>query len=378
MANPRAGAIAAIFVGAAVLFSGCLSGPTPVPKVQVTLLTDHDLVATPGWTVGFAFEVFESVGDNVTVLLSATAGDWQTRLLNSSFTFAKANGRHTTFLLVDIPADAGNGTVPVKISAALGGDSAQATGTIRVSRPTANLVKNDSVVGMDYIGFLEDNRVFDTSIFVVANSSGLDKWPDFANSSALRHDADYHTFTFTEGKQQVIKGWETGIAGMSLGGAKALIIPAEEAYARFVNQTLNLTQPVPIYNDTTIAAFTPVFGSAPQEDNQYVDPTYGWTIRVVSVDNATGRCVYENLPMENATYTPYGVNATVTNISSVLGTLEIHYTVALHQSARYIQDTGEVIELNATSFTVRWQTEHRQTLAPYALYFLVYVRTVTG
>ncbi len=378
MKSRRAGPIAAILMGAAILVSGCLAGPTPVPKLQLTILTDHDLVASPGWTVGFAFEVFESVGDNVTVLLTASAGDWQTRLLNSSFAFAKADGRHTTFLLVDIPADAGNGTLPVTISAALGGDSAVATGSIRVTRPAANLVKNDSIVGMDYIGFLEDNRVFDTSIFVVANSSGLEKWPDFANSSALRHEADYHTFSFTEGKQQVIKGWETGIAGMALGQAKALIIPAEEAYARFVNQTLNLTATIPIYNDTTIAAFTPVYGSAPQEDNQYVEPTFGWTIRVVSVDNATGRCVYENLPMQNTTYTPYGLNATVTNISSVTGTLELDYSVALHQSAHQLLDTGDVIALNSTSFTIRWQTEHRQTLAPYALYFLVFVRSVAG
>ncbi len=379
MERHRASGLLAAALALAVLSSGCLSGPAATPRVLLTFLSDPEVQASPGWTVGWAFETFESVADNATVTLTAQAPvGWSTRLLRDNFTFDKAHERHSTFLLVDVPSDAQNGTFAVNVAAALGADRAEITGSVRVARPDSNIVKNQSKVRMDYVGFLEDNRVFDTSIYALANSSGVEKWPDFKNSSAQRTIADYNPLEFTQGSHQVIKGWELGIEGMALGQGRALIIPSEDAYGRYMNQSINLTEPISIYNETTVAAFQPVFGTAPVEEAQFLHPLYGWAVRVVSVDNATGVCVYENLVSVNASYAPYGITASVGNISSALGTFELRYAPVLHESGTLLQDTGEVVSLNATAFAVRWQTEHRQTLAPYALYFLVFVRSVTA
>ncbi len=366
MNNPRAAGILAATLAFAVALSGCLSGTPPTPKLAVNILSDIDLTASPGWTVGWAVEVFQSVGANTTVAVTPEAPDgWSARFLKSD-------------MLVDIPASAANNTYHLKVHAAVGGEKAEAAVSVKVSKPSLNLIKNASVVQMDYVGFLGTNQVFDTSMWGVTNSSGLEKWPSYKNSSAQRTQVDYHPLTFTESSHQVIKGWESGIFGMALGQGKALIISPEDAYGHFVNQSINLTQSVSIYNQTTIAAFQPIYGGPPTEDAQFVDPNFGWTVRVVSVDNASGSCVLENMIDINHTYTPYGVNATLANLSSASGTFEVHYTPQLNAPAKNGPDTGQVVEVNATAFTVRLQTEHSQELAPYSLYFLVFVRSVAN
>ncbi|HKZ59214.1 MAG TPA: FKBP-type peptidyl-prolyl cis-trans isomerase [Candidatus Thermoplasmatota archaeon] len=380
MSYSRATAASSVVLALSILLSGCLAGPAPVPKVSVSLLTDAEVVAQPGWTVGWALEAFESIGDNQTVALSTDApGSWNARFLNASLNISKANGRHTTFLLADVPSDLANGTYPFKVFASLGADRAEAAASLRVVRPLLNLVKNGTVVKIDYVGFLADNRVFDTSVWSVANSSGLEKWPDFVNSSAVRTQADYNPLQVTVGNRQVIAGWESGLQGTALGNGKALVIPADQAYGRFVNQSVNLTLAVPIYNTTTAAAFKPMYGADPVRDQQYVEPVFGWTVQVVSVDNATGVVVLHNLPNANASYTPYGVNATVSNISSAAGNFEVRFAPeAGFVTHNRFHEEGVVVEINATAFTVRWQTEHTNKLAPYDLYFLIYVRSAAG
>jgi FK506-binding nuclear protein len=65
--------------------------------------------------------------------------------------------------------------------------------------------KNGDKVSMRYIGKLTNGKVFD------ANKKGT-------------------PFSFKLGKGEVIKGWDIGIAGMSVGGERRLTIPAHLAY----------------------------------------------------------------------------------------------------------------------------------------------------
>ncbi|KAL8715676.1 MAG: hypothetical protein Q9225_006322 [Loekoesia sp. 1 TL-2023] len=65
--------------------------------------------------------------------------------------------------------------------------------------------KKGNKVGMRYIGKLQDGKVFD------ANKKGA-------------------PFTFTLGTGEVIKGWDIGVAGMSVGGERRIEVPANLAY----------------------------------------------------------------------------------------------------------------------------------------------------
>ncbi|KAK4116896.1 hypothetical protein N656DRAFT_842281 [Canariomyces notabilis] len=70
---------------------------------------------------------------------------------------------------------------------------------------TGRTVKSGDKVGMRYIGKLQNGKVFDS------NKKGT-------------------PFTFKVGKGEVIKGWDIGIVGMSVGGERRLTIPAHLAY----------------------------------------------------------------------------------------------------------------------------------------------------
>lgn len=70
---------------------------------------------------------------------------------------------------------------------------------------SGRVVKNGDSVGVRYIGKLANGKQFD------ANKKGK-------------------PFTFKVGKGQVIKGWDVGIVGMSIGGERRLTIPANLAY----------------------------------------------------------------------------------------------------------------------------------------------------
>ncbi|KAH6651131.1 hypothetical protein F5144DRAFT_626080 [Chaetomium tenue] len=105
-------------------------------------------------------------------------------------------------------------TGPAKDKAENKGDKKGAAGGVKVVQGvtvddrktgTGRTAKSGDKVGMRYIGKLQNGKVFDS------NKKGA-------------------PFSFKIGKGEVIKGWDIGIAGMSVGGERRLTIPAHLAY----------------------------------------------------------------------------------------------------------------------------------------------------
>lgn len=81
-------------------------------------------------------------------------------------------------------------------------------------------VAKGDLVTVDYIGRLDDETVFDTSVESVARAAG--KYNEMRNYS--------EGLEFTVGAGQMIAGFDAGVVGMKLGETKTLTIPASQAY----------------------------------------------------------------------------------------------------------------------------------------------------
>ncbi len=91
-------------------------------------------------------------------------------------------------------------------------------------------------VTFNYIGYLEDGTVFDSSI------TNFQTKP-VTKDTQLDSSQDYSPFTFTTGRNSVIPGFEKGLIGAKLNEEKSIAIPPEEGYNvpghPLYNKTLN-------------------------------------------------------------------------------------------------------------------------------------------
>ena len=82
------------------------------------------------------------------------------------------------------------------------------------------IVASGDKITVDYIGRLNDQEVFDTSVKTVAEAAGK-------YSPQRNYDEG---LSFTVGAGQMIKGFDEAVVGMKVGETKTIHIPAEKAY----------------------------------------------------------------------------------------------------------------------------------------------------
>lgn len=82
------------------------------------------------------------------------------------------------------------------------------------------IVASGDKIAVDYIGRLNEQEVFDTSVKTVAEAAGK-------YSPQRNYDEG---LSFTVGAGQMIKGFDEAVVGMKIGETKTVHIPAEKAY----------------------------------------------------------------------------------------------------------------------------------------------------
>jgi len=133
------------------------------------------------------------------------------------------------------------------------------------SQSEQTVAKNDTV-SVDYIGWLDNGTVFDTSNATLAKEAGI-----------YDENITYEPITFVVGSGEVITGFDNGVVGLKVNESRNITLTPDEAYGDYdasliqpvntsdllennitpyVNETLYYgTNPVTIYsipNNTTV------------------------------------------------------------------------------------------------------------------------------
>lgn len=168
--------------------------------------------------------------------------------------------------------------------------------TIGQSATPARKVVSGDTIKVDYTGRLADGRVFDTSLYSVASNDAL--YPK-ALSFGLRENTSYTPLQFTVGTGSLIKGFESGVLGMSLNQTKTIAIPPALGYGAMnlsELRTFTLTESAPVYFSLSQVSFSEMYNVTPQVGLTVIDPTWGWSARVIQADTNADLVVVQNMP----------------------------------------------------------------------------------
>lgn len=209
-------------------------------------------------------------------------------------------------------------------------------------------VKSGNNITVDYIGRIQDGKVFDTSIETVAKDNNL-----------FMSGRDYKPYEFTVGKEEVIKGLDEGVVGMKVGETKTLIISPEKAYGQIkpeLVQAIPIIQVVPkrfprIVN-VSLDEFERTFGTEHKTGDNVTTPgtNMSLTVRNISTDVS----LYYNFKVGDIIPSPGAPwNETVVAIDDKNFTVE--YSVKKNDTIQFfnVQWNTTVIDVNNESLTLK-------------------------
>lgn len=170
---------------------------------------------------------------------------------------------------------------------------------------TGGIASGDSVT-LNYIGRLPDGRVFDTSLFDVAEDNGL--YPK-SLTFTLRSNDTYKPFTMTAGNYGsggTIKGFALGVIGLHVNETKVIEVPPGDGYAVAPSmiKTIDIVQQIPATEVMTLQEFKDSFQTDPILMQTL--PHFFWGWNVVVAFNDSGLVTIKHEPIVGQTVYPFG------------------------------------------------------------------------
>jgi len=185
---------------------------------------------TPNGTAQFVLLVENSAKSSsqnfIKIEVTSRPQGWQA-YLDEPFLRLPKESRGIRFLTVKGLSGVETGTfsfVVTATSTTFEGESSSVEIDVKPKEMESNrTVQSKDTLTTNYVGYLEDGRIFDTSVESVAKSE-VPKTDDFQVRSS------YSEFSFTADDGQVIPGFDAGVMGMMIDQTKIIVVPPDQGY----------------------------------------------------------------------------------------------------------------------------------------------------
>ncbi len=229
---------------------------------------------------------------------------------------------------------------------------------------------------IQYTGYFEDDRIFDTNVELIAGS------PDYPKSSTFTERDVYEPLTVTIGEGRFLPDFEMAIIDMAPGETKTITIPAERGYGLDNNDLIveiNITEYYDIYEQMTVQEFNQIYGDdyntsadGPPVNMTFQHWVYGWdlvvvnvtTDRLVTIRNKAVEGLVEAFPWDtHILYVDEAINEIKLQHSpSVNDVLKKQYDNVYHftpgwPEKPHKEGPGIVIDVTIDTFTINYNRE---------------------
>lgn len=312
MIKLKVAALLALLLILNIAVSGCFEEEAKKEKpLELELIgSSHRIYA--GNSTTYVFIVKNNRDENDTVDLSVVTkpSGWDVTLNQSKMNLTKKRSLGV-FLMVNSSHDASKGDHKVKIEAVSGVDGSKDSLSIttKIIDEGGKKVLTGDKVEVDYLGYLVDFRIFDTSIEDIARNIAIQKTSDFNVRPLYEPLKVYVGPTDPDPEDDYItsvEGFWEAIVGMKVGGSRTVVLPPSKAYGQFANATLNTTEEVLMLESMTFNVFEENYDEEPIEGLVMRHHFWGWNTSIDYVNESEDVVRIFNEPLLNQMINPYG------------------------------------------------------------------------
>lgn len=362
-----------------MLAPGCLTGPEPkqTPAFSMTVIGGtQNAMAGDNLTFIVKMKNNQPVPDAVNLTVPFMPTEWVVALSNTTFEFT-SRGYRAVFVNVSVPPDAPAGERVVKlqaVSAAKGSAKGLVNIQIKVIKPGGDRVSDGNNIRVDYIGYLPDHTVFDTSVKAVGSDLSIPK------SSSFKAPLDniYQPLAFQVGKGQMIKGFDKGVLGMTEGQWRTIVVEPKDGYGQFETVKMGITEDFPMVHNITPLNFTVAYGEEPVLNKVVVEPFWNWEVHVLGItpDNIT----VLTLPQPNQVSMPFGWETKVIEVNGSAdggtGRITVRHYPTAGTNVTYKGLPAQIALMTSTSIELAYNLAASNPLATQTLFFSVKVVSI--
>lgn len=265
-----------------------------------------------GDSITFVILIKNNRMENRTVTLSIAdkPSGWDVSLNQTAFNLT-AKASQGIFLVVNSSQQTKEGKQKVKIEIVSDPDNKRSTHdiTLNVVDKKGTVARQGDKVEVDYLGYLTDFSVFDTSFGDIGKERALRKAPSFTPRSTYESLKVYVGPEDPDTSDQYIstvEGFWEAIVGMKVGQSRTIVVPPNKGYAVYENVTLNITEELFMFENFTYNEFGEKYIDEPLAGKTTGHHFWGWNITIFYANETEDIVRIINEPYLNEIVNPYG------------------------------------------------------------------------